>query len=66
MAGLSVLVSSVGAGVSQVRFQAPDRGQAQLKEQEGLPKDVGGAALRLIQQVMSAAETTGRDLDVLA
>lgn len=66
MNGISALVSSVGAGVSQVRFQTPVRGGAQLKEQERPPRDMGTAALQLIQRALSVPETTGRDLDVLA
>lgn len=65
MAGLSAVVSSVGAGVSQVRFQDHDR-SAQLKDQDRLDGDVRSAALQLIQRALIKPGTTGRDLDVLA
>ena len=65
MAGIAAMVSSVGAGVSQVRFQDHDR-PAQLTEQDRPSGDVGSAALQLIQSALRVPGTTGRDLDVLA
>lgn len=67
MAGATAtaFVSSVGAGVSQVRYQtqAP---QAQLKDQKQSEGGLSTVALQLIQSALSVAGATGRDLDVLA
>lgn len=61
----TAVASNVGAGVSQVRAQgsAPP---VELTDQNGGGQDVRGAALELIQNVLSANATTGHDLDVLA
>ena len=65
MAGISAVVSSVGAGESQGRFQgiAP---VSQLKDQEPTTDNPRAAALQLIMSAIAAPESAGHDLDVLA
>ena len=66
MTGVSGIVSSVGAGVSQGRNHAAVQA-THLKDQERSPAGVRAAALQLIQSAITApVATSGRDLDVLA
>ena len=65
MAGISAVVSSVGAGESQGRIQgiAPT---SQLKDQEPTTDNARSAALQLIMSAISTPDSAGHDLDVLA
>ena len=65
MAGLSAVVSSVGAGESQGGFQgiAPT---SQLKDQKPTSDNPRSAALQLIMSAITTPESAGHDLDVLA
>ena len=66
MTGVSGIVSSVGAGVSQGRIQSAAQ-STRLKEQEQSSAGVRAAALQLIQSAIAVpAGTSGHDLDVLA
>lgn len=65
MAGVTDVVSGVGAGVSQIRFQS-QASAPQMTEQMGNPSDVNTAVLRLIQKALMVSGTEGHDLDVLA
>ena len=67
MAGLSVAVGGVGAGVSQGRIQSTIQ-PGQPTDRGGSSEDVRAAALQLIKSAITVSNsgTTGHDLDVLA
>ena len=63
MAGISA-VGSVGAGLSQARFQAEYQVRV-LKEQQSVTQDLGNAALKLIKAALSTGPAQN-DLDLVA
>lgn len=66
MTGVSGIVSSVGAGVSQGRHTGSVT-PSELKEQAGPEAGISTAALQLIRSAITApVVSSGHDLDVLA
>ncbi len=65
MAGLSTIVSGVGAGTGQGRVQSVVQ-KVQLTDQKPATDNVRSAALKLIMSVISSQDSAGHDLDVLA
>lgn len=66
MTGVSGIVSSVGAGVSQGRYTRSVE-PTQLKDQARSEAGVRGAALQLILSAVTAPKvSSGHDLNVLA
>lgn len=64
MAGITQ-IGGVSAHISQVQLQGQYQTQAYARQQE-VVKDVGTAALNLIQTVVSFDPHVGQNLDVLA
>ena len=64
MAGIAS-VGSVGAGLSEAQFQIQYQVRA-LKEQQNVAKDLGAAALALMQAVFADSRAQMHDLDVVA
>ncbi len=65
MTSIASATSSVGAGVSQGRFQSLNQA-TRLTDQTRVSEDVRSAALKLLRAVLSDSGATGHDLDVLA
>ena len=58
-------VGSVGAGLSQARFQTEYQVRV-LQMQQDLAASLGSAALELIRSAVISSGASGHDLDVLA
>ena len=58
-------LGSVGAALSQVRFQAEYQIRA-LKEQQIVTEDLGSAALKLVVSALNSSRAPEHDLDVEA
>ena len=65
MAGLSAVVSGVGAEIGQSRTQSVVQ-QVQLTDQKPSGDSVRAAALKLIMSAIASPDSAGHDLDVLA
>ncbi|GMV91003.1 MAG: hypothetical protein AMXMBFR82_07810 [Candidatus Hydrogenedentota bacterium] len=64
MAGINQ-IGGVSTHISQVQFEAQYQAQAYTRQQQ-VVKDVGTAALNLIQAVVSFDPYVGQNLDLLA